>query len=120
MEEKEYYIGIDYGTSNSCIGIYMNSTVVIAPNTIGERTTPSLVAFTDKEIFAGEEILYQKIEENNLIYEVKRFIGLDYDEFIERDFSKSLNYDVINQDGKPKIKVILSIFMIKTIIFLLN
>jgi molecular chaperone DnaK (HSP70) len=107
MEEKEYYIGIDYGTSNSCIGIYMNSTVVIAPNTIGERTTPSLVAFTDKEIFAGEEILYQKIEGNNLIYEVKRFIGLDYDEFIERDFSKSLNYDVINQDGKPKIKVIL-------------
>ena len=56
----------------------MNSTVVIAPNTIGERTTPSLVAFTDKEIFAGEEILYQKIEGNNLIYEVKRFIGLDY------------------------------------------
>ena len=107
MEEKEYYIGIDYGTSNSCIGIYMNSTVVIAPNTIGERTIPSLVAFTDKEIFAGEDILYQKIEENNLIYEVKRFIGLDYNEFLERDFSKSLNYDVINQDGKPKIKVIL-------------
>ena len=106
MEEKEYYIGIDYGTSNSCIGIYMNSTVVIAPNKIGERTTPSLVAFSNNDIFVGEETLNQKMEGNNLIYEVKRFIGLDYDEFTERDFSKSLNYDVINQDGKPKIKVI--------------
>ena len=109
MEEKEYYIGIDYGTSNSCVGIYMNSTVIIAPNKIGERITPSIVAFsyTDKSIFVGEEILNQKIEGNNLIYEVKRFIGLDYDEFMERDFSKTLNYDVINQEGRPKIKVII-------------
>ena len=77
MEIKDYYIGIDYGTSNSCVGIYMNSVVQIAPNRIGERTTPSLVSFIDDKIFVGEETLNQKIEGSNLIYEVKRFIGLD-------------------------------------------
>ena len=105
MAIKDYYIGIDYGTSNSCVGIYMNSVVQIAPNRIGERTTPSLVSFIDDKIFVGEETLNQKIEGSNLIYEVKRFIGLDYEEFIKNDFSKNLNYDIINQDGKPLIKV---------------
>ena len=78
MESKEYYIGIDYGTSNSCIGIYLKSKVNIAPNKIGERTTPSIVSFVDNEIYIGEDTLNQKIEGNNLIYEVKRFIGLTY------------------------------------------
>ena len=105
MEIKDYYIGIDYGTSNSCVGIYMNSVVQIAPNRIGERTTPSLVSFIDDKIFVGEETLNQKIEGSNLIYEVKRFIGLDYEELIKSDFAKNLNYDIINQDGKPLIKV---------------
>ena len=63
MENKEYYVGIDYGTSNSCIGIYMDSKINIAPNRIGERSTPSLVLFNDKGVFVGEETLTQKIEE---------------------------------------------------------
>ena len=105
MEEKEYYIGIDYGTSNSCVGLYMNSVVNITPNRIGERTTPSLVCFVDDKIYVGEETLNQKIEGNNLIYEVKRFIGMDYEELINSEFAKNFNYDIINHDGKPKIKV---------------
>ena len=107
MDIKEYFLGIDYGTSNSCVGIYLNSSVNIAPNRIGERSTPSIVLFSEGKIFVGEDTLNQKIEENNLIYEVKRFIGLDYDEFEKSEFSKHLNYVVVNQDGKPKIKVII-------------
>ena len=105
MDEKEYYIGIDYGTSNSCVGLFMNSVVNITPNRIGERTTPSLVSFVDDQIFVGEETLNQKIEGNNLIYEVKRFIGMDYEELIQNEFAKNLNYNIINLNGKPKIKV---------------
>ena len=106
---KEYYVGIDYGTSNSCVGIYMNGTVQIAPNRIGERTTPSIVSFTNQNngrAFVGEETLSQKIDNfQNTIYEVKRFIGLSYEDFIEEGYDKNLNYDVINKDGIPKIKV---------------
>lgn len=108
MQDKEYYIGIDYGTSNSCVGIYMNSTVKIAPNRIGERTTPSLVLFSGNKIFVGEDVITQTDEENKMINEVKRFIGLDYYEFKNKEFSKHLNYEVINQDGKPKIKIVIN------------
>ena len=106
---KDYYIGIDYGTSFSCIGIYMNGTVEIVPNKIGERTTPSIVCFTDEnkdKAIVGEETLNQKIDNyKNTIYEVKRFIGLSYDDFIECGYDKNLNYDVVNDNGTPKIKV---------------
>ena len=108
MENKEYYVGIDYGTSNSCIGIYMNSKINIVPNRIGERSTPSLVLFDDKKIYVGEETLTQKIKGNYLINEVKRFIGLNYEEFLEEEYDKKLNYEVINQDGIPKVKVFIN------------
>ena len=105
--EKEYFIGIDYGTSNSSVGIYMNSNVNIAPNRIGERITPSIIYFSEDsdKMYIGEEALCHKIERNNLIYEVKRFIGLSYDEFINNEYAKKLNYNVVNDNGKPKIKV---------------
>ena len=103
---KDYYIGIDYGTSNSCVGIFMNGTVQVAPNAIGERITPSIVCFDGKDVLVGEDTLKQKIDNfKNTIYEVKRFIGLNYKDFIECEFDKFLNYEVINQDGIPKIKV---------------
>ena len=106
---KDYYIGIDYGTSFSCVGIYMNGSVQIVPNKIGERTTPSIVCFTDKnkdKAIVGEETLSQKIDNfKNTIYEVKRFIGLSYEDFIEDGYDKNLNYDVVNDNGIPKIKV---------------
>ena len=105
--KKEYHVGIDYGTSNSCVGIFMNGTVQIAPNSLGERTTPSVVSFTNEnKALVGEDTISQKIDDyKNTIYEVKRFIGLSYEEFMRRDFSKNLNYDVVNIDNVPKIRV---------------
>ena len=106
---QDYHVGIDYGTSFSCVGVFMNGTVQIIPNKIGERTTPSIVCFTneskDKPI-VGEETLNQKIDNyKNTIYEVKRFIGLTYKDLIEEGFDKHLNYDIINDNNTPKIKV---------------
>ena len=104
---KEYHIGIDCGTSNSCVGIYKNGTVQIIPNKLGERTTPSVVCFTDQnKVLVGEETISQKMDEfNKIIYEVKRFVGLNYQDFIEEEYDKNLNYEVVNKDGLPKIRI---------------
>ena len=104
---KEYYIGIDCGTSNSCVGIYKNGKVEIVPNKLGERTTPSVVCFNDQnKVLVGEEAISQKMDEfNKIIYEVKRFIGLSYQDFIEMEYDKNLNYEVVNKDGIPKIRI---------------
>ena len=104
---KEYHVGIDYGTSNSCVGVFMDGSVHIVPNSLGERTTPSVVAFTnDNKALVGEDTISQKIDDyKNTVYEVKRFIGLSYEEFLKKDFAKNLNYDVVNVDNVPKIKI---------------
>ena len=77
------------------------------PNRLGERTTPSVVSFSsDNKVFVGEDTISQSIDDyKNTIYEVKRFIGLSYEELTKRDFSKNLNYDVVNVNNVPKIKI---------------
>ena len=103
-----FHIGIDFGTSNSSVAIYYKSNINVAPNIIGERTTPSLVSFpkNSNKVYVGEDVLDQKLEDTTLIYDVKRFIGLDYNEFQKKKFSKYLNYNIINDGGIPKIKVL--------------
>ena len=107
QKEPEIGIGIDFGTSNSCVGVYIDGTVKIVPNSIGERITPSVLLFKSlNEAIVGEDIFINKIDNiKNYIYEVKRFIGLDYEEFEENGFIKTLNYDVVNVDGTPQIKI---------------
>ena len=81
MEEK-HIIGIDFGTTYSCIGAWTNGGVVIIPNGIGERTTPSVVIFDNKnKVYVGEETLNHLSKKNAVkIYEIKRLIGKKYDE----------------------------------------
>ena len=81
MEEK-YAIGIDFGTTYSCTGVWTNGGVVIIPNGIGERTTPSVIIFESKtKIYVGEETLNHLSKKNTVkIYEIKRLIGKKYDE----------------------------------------
>ena len=55
-------------------------------------------------ILVGEETINQKMDEfNKIIYEIKRLIALNYDEFIEMKYNKNLNYEVVNQNKFPKI-----------------
>ena len=104
---EEYHVGIDFGLSNSHIGIYKDGMVQIVPNKLGERNIPSIVCFTDQnKVLVGEEAISQKMDEfNKIIYEVKKFIGLSYQQFIKREYDKNLNYEVVNKDGIPKIRI---------------
>ena len=80
--EDEYAIGLDLGTTFSCIGVYRNDWVEIIPNRIGEKITPSVVLITnDGKVLVGEqtnEFLVQNYA--SCIYEVKRLIGRNIDE----------------------------------------
>ena len=81
MEEK-YIIGIDFGTTYSCVGVWANGGVVIIPNEVSERTTPSVVIFENKsEYYVCEETLNHLSKKKSVkIYEIKRLLGKKYSE----------------------------------------
>ena len=102
----DYPIGIDLGTTFSCIGVYRNGGVEIIPNEKGDRTTPSVVEFFDDEILVGEEIEYKVLkEQRNKIYAVKRIIGRNFMENEVQADIKTFNFNVVNSNNKIKIKV---------------
>ena len=103
---QDYAIGIDLGTTYSCIGVYRNSTVEIIPNESGERTTSSVVSFCENEILVGEQTEYKVLKENETkIYAIKRIIGRDFEEKEVQEDIKKFNFDIIKEDGKIKIQV---------------
>lgn len=99
-------IGIDLGTTYSCVGIFKNGHVEIIPNELGNRITPSIVAFTDEERLVGEAAKNQgAINPRRTIFSVKRLIGRKFnDKEVQLD-KKLLPYDIVNKDGKPYIEV---------------
>ncbi|URE03622.1 luminal-binding protein [Musa troglodytarum] len=106
-------IGIDLGTTYSCVGLYRNGHVEIIANDQGNRITPSWVAFTDTERLIGEAAKNQAaLNPERTIFDVKRLIGrrlapmLDRfdDPEVQRDI-KLLPYKIVNKDGKPYIQV---------------
>ena len=99
-------IGIDLGTTYSCVGIFRNGSVEIIPNELGNRITPSVVAFTDDDRLVGEAAKNQAaLNPKRTIYSVKRVIGRKYnDKEVQMD-KKLLPYDIIDKDGKPYIQV---------------
>ena len=99
-------IGIDLGTTYSCVGIYKNGRVEIIPNEFGNRITPSYVAFTDEERLVGEAAKNQgTMNPERTIYVVKRLIGRKFeDKEVQRDV-KYLPYKVVSKAGKPYVSV---------------
>ncbi|KAJ4806168.1 Heat shock protein 70 [Rhynchospora pubera] len=99
-------IGIDLGTTYSCVGVYKNGRVEIIANDQGNRITPSWVAFTDTERLIGEAAKNQAASNpSRTISVVKRLIGrLFGDKVVQRD-RKLLPYNIVNKEGKPYIEV---------------
>ena len=101
-----YAIGIDLGTTNSCVAVLKGSSVEIITNDQGNRTTPSYVAFTETERLIGESAKNQaSMNPKNTIFDSKRLIGRDYtDPSVQSDINL-LTYSVVNDCNKPVISV---------------
>ncbi|XP_077002891.1 heat shock-related 70 kDa protein 2-like [Tamandua tetradactyla] len=99
-------IGIDLGTTYSCVGIFQHGSVEIIANYHGNRTTPSYVAFTESERLIGEPAKNQEaMNPTNTIFNAKRLIGRKFDEATVQSDMKHWPFQVICEKGKPKIMV---------------
>ncbi|GAA1434468.1 molecular chaperone DnaK [Streptomyces thermospinosisporus] len=92
-------VGIDLGTTNSVIAVWEGGEPTVVPNSEGNRTTPSVVAFTDTgERLVGQLARRQAIlNPKGTVYSAKRFIGRHFDEIAEE--AKAVAYDVVEGDG---------------------
>ncbi|KAL2550806.1 Mediator of RNA polymerase II transcription subunit 37f [Forsythia ovata] len=99
-------IGIDLGTTYSCVGVFKDGHVEIIANDQGNRITPSWVAFTDNERLIGEAAKnLAAVNPERTIFDVKRLIGRKFeDKEVQKDM-KLVPYKIVNKDGKPYIQV---------------
>lgn len=107
-EEVKIAIGIDLGTTYSCVGVFKNGKVEIITNRLGNRITPSYVAYNleTKEFVVGEEAKNgATANPEYVIFDVKRYIGKDFrDDTVQKDM-KRLPYKIVEKNGKPKIRL---------------
>jgi len=99
-------IGIDLGTTYSCVGVFQHGKVEIIANDQGNRTTPSYVAFTDSERLIGDSAKNQvAMNPNNTVFDAKRLIGRKFTDTEVQSDMKHWPFTVINENSKPKIQV---------------
>jgi len=99
-------VGIDLGTTYSCVGVYKNGKVEIIANDQGNRITPSWVAFTDEERLVGDSAKNQAaMNPENTVFDVKRLIGRKYTDTTVQHDKKLLPYDIVDKGGKPYVQV---------------
>uniref|UniRef100_A0A336M731 Heat shock 70 kDa protein cognate 4 n=1 Tax=Culicoides sonorensis TaxID=179676 RepID=A0A336M731_CULSO len=99
-------VGIDLGTTYSCVGVFQHGKVEIIANDQGNRTTPSYVAFTDTERLIGDAAKNQvAMNPNNTIFDAKRLIGRKFNDATVQQDMKLWPFEIVQDNGKPKIKV---------------
>ena len=100
-------IGIDLGTTYSCVGIYRNGTVEIIANEHGNRTIPSYVSFTSEERYIGEDAKNMSSQNpQNTVYDAKRLIGRKFSErVIQNDIAQFPFKVTADMNDRPLINV---------------
>ena len=97
---KSTIIGIDLGTTNSCVAVLENGKTKVIENSEGTRTTPSIIAYTDNEILVGASAKRQSVTNpKNTIYAVKRLIGRKFDESAVQKDIDLMPYTIIKADN---------------------
>ncbi|CAG8464106.1 31419_t:CDS:2 [Gigaspora margarita] len=105
-EEYAGAIGIDLGTTYSCVAVWENERVEIIANEQGSRTTPSYVAFADSERLIGDAAKNQAaMNPKNTVFDAKRLIGRRFDDPEVKADMKHWPFTVIDKDGAPLIQV---------------
>jgi len=99
-------IGIDLGTTYSCVGIFRDDRIEIIANDQGNRTTPSFVAFTDTERLIGDSAKNQvAMNPINTVFDAKRLIGRKFQDAEVQADMKHFPFKVIDKGGKPVVQV---------------
>ena len=100
-------IGIDLGTTNSCVAVYEGGEAKIIANKEGKNTTPSIVAFTDKgDVLVGDPAKRQAITNpEKTIYSIKRIMGLMMNEDHAKDAMSKVGYKIVNKNGAAAVEI---------------
>ena len=97
-------IGIDLGTSTSCVSVFEGGQPTVIVNGEGNRTTPSVVGFSNGERKVGDAARRQAITNpKNTVYAIKRFMGLTYDK--AKKEAERVTYNVVNEGGYPRVDI---------------
>ena len=104
-EPEEYVVGIDLGTTNSCVAIWRNNRLEVIPDEYGHRTIPSFVAFTNVSRYVGNDAKNQReINSENVFYEIKRLIGRKFDDPLVVKEKQFMSYK-LGEDQKHNIRL---------------
>merc|ERR1712013_286735 len=103
---KKTAVGIDLGTTYSCVGVFQHGKVEIIANDQGNRTTPSYVAFNDTERLIGDPAKNQvAMNPTNTVFDAKRLIGRKFTDDVVQADKLHWPFDIVDEGGRPKIQV---------------